>query len=54
MRRTLLIPALLDHHWPLLRWAFVSEQWEPVILENRAGEPKVLAALPFAGLPGQV
>ena len=37
MRRTLLIPALLDHHWPLLRWAFVSEQWEPVILENRAG-----------------
>ena len=37
MKRTLLIPALLDHHWPLLRWAFASEQWEPVILEDRAG-----------------
>lgn len=36
MRRTLLIPALLDHHWPLLRWAFASEEWDPVILEDRA------------------
>lgn len=32
--RTLLIPALFDAHWPLLRWAFMSEQWAPVVLDN--------------------
>lgn len=32
--KTLLIPALLDDHFPLLRWAFASEQWDPVVLEN--------------------
>ncbi|MCI8910214.1 MAG: hypothetical protein HFG09_06000 [Oscillibacter sp.] len=35
--KTLLIPALLDVHWPLLRWVFATPEWEPVILEhNRA------------------
>lgn len=38
MRRTLLIPALLDHHWPLLRWAFMSDQWDPVVLDTEAEE----------------
>lgn len=33
-RKTLLIPALLDTHWPLLRWVFTSRVWEPVVLEN--------------------
>ena len=31
-RRTLLIPSLLDDWFPLLRHAFASEQWEPVLL----------------------
>ena len=35
MKNTLLIPALLDHHWPLLRWAFESEAWQAVVLEDR-------------------
>lgn len=30
--RTLLIPALLDDWFPLLRHAFASEAWEPVLL----------------------
>jgi len=37
MKRTLLIPALLDHHWPLLRWAFVSSEWDTVVLEDNTG-----------------
>ena len=37
MKNTLLIPALLDHHWPLLRWAFESEDWQAVVLEDRTG-----------------
>ena len=37
MKNTLLIPALLDHHWPLLRWAFESEDWQAVVLEGRVG-----------------
>ena len=37
MKRTLLIPALLDHHWPLLRWAFESDTWHAVVLEDREG-----------------
>ena len=35
--RTLLLPALLDAHWPLLRWAFASPDWDPVVLEAREG-----------------
>lgn len=37
MTRTLLIPALFDAHWPLLRWAFASPQWHPVVLEDAEG-----------------
>ena len=37
MKRTLLIPALLDHHWPLLRWAFVSPEWDAVVLDDNTG-----------------
>ena len=37
MKRTLLIPALLDAHWPLLRWAFASDAWDPVVLEDWEG-----------------
>lgn len=35
--RTLLIPALFDAHWPLLRWAFESPQWHAVVLEDAGG-----------------
>ena len=31
-RKTLLIPSLLDDWFPLLRYAFASERWEPVLL----------------------
>lgn len=31
---TLLIPAMLDDHFPLLKYAFYSENYHPVILEN--------------------
>ena len=34
---TLLIPAMLDAHFPLLKYAFYSKNYEPVILENEAG-----------------
>lgn len=34
---TLLIPAMLDDHFPLLRYAFFSRRYYPVILENRRG-----------------
>jgi len=61
MKRTLLIPALLDHHWDLLRWAFVSKEWDAVILEDRiAIEDIGLRALhndlcyPFTLIAGQV
>ena len=33
-KRTLLIPSLLDEHYPLLRWAFASRQWDVVLLEG--------------------
>ncbi len=36
--KTLLIPALLDAHWPLLQWAFASRAWTPVVLENTRAE----------------
>ena len=32
--RTLLIPALLDDWFPLLQYAFASEEWEPVLLSE--------------------
>ena len=34
---TLLIPAMLDDHFPLLRYAFFSKRYHPVILETRQG-----------------
>jgi len=37
MRRTLLIPALLDDWFPLLRHAFASREWEPVLLREERG-----------------
>ena len=36
--KTLLIPALLDHHWPLLRRAFESRRYHAVVLEESAEE----------------
>lgn len=30
--KTLLIPALLDDHFPLLQYVFASERWQPVLL----------------------
>ncbi|WP_308588805.1 hypothetical protein [uncultured Oscillibacter sp.] len=35
--RPLLIPSLLDDHFPLLRRALASERWEPVLLEAGPG-----------------
>ena len=61
MKNTLLIPALLDHHWPLLRWAFETEDWQAVILEDRTGIEEIgLRTLhndlcyPFILITGQV
>ena len=34
---TLLIPAMLDAHFPLLKYAFYSKNYHPVILENEEG-----------------
>lgn len=34
---TLLIPALLDAHFPLLKYAFYSEEYRPIILEETEG-----------------
>lgn len=31
---TLLIPAMLDAHFPILKYAFYSREYHPVILEN--------------------
>jgi len=36
-QRTLLIPALLDDHFPLLQYAFASKRWQPVLLTEEAG-----------------
>lgn len=60
--RTLLIPALLDRHWPLLRWAFETPERHAVILEERgsAVEEQGLRSLhsdlcyPFHLIAGQV
>ena len=35
-KKTLLIPAMLDVHFPLMRFAFFSPKYRPVILENEA------------------
>ena len=36
-QRPLLIPALLDDHFPLLQYAFASQRWQPVLLTEEAG-----------------
>lgn len=36
-QRILLIPAMLDDHFPLLQYAFHTPEYYPVILENRRG-----------------
>ena len=33
----LLIPSMLDAHFPLLKYAFYSHNYRPVILENEEG-----------------
>ena len=35
--RTLLIPSLLDDYFPLLRCAFASDRWSPVLLTEEKG-----------------
>ena len=62
VKKTLLIPSLLDDWFPLLRYAFASEQWEPVLLDGdwRALEPLGLRhvhndlCVPFVLITGQV
>lgn len=61
-KRTLLIPSLLDEHYPLLRWAFASARWEPVLLEGDWRELEHLGqrhmhndlCVPFVLITGQV
>ena len=58
-KRTLLIPALLDHHWPLLRWAFESERYHAAVLEEGAEELGLRhmhndLCYPFVLISGQV
>ena len=36
-KQILLIPALLDAHFPLMKYAFYTRQYHPVILNNRRG-----------------
>lgn len=60
--KTLLIPALLDAHWPLLRWAFESGAWHAVVLETGTAEAEPLGlrrvhndlCYPFVLITGQV
>lgn len=60
--RTLLIPALLDAHWPLLQWAFQSSAWTPVVLEGERADVEDLGlghthndlCYPFVLITGQV
>lgn len=60
--RTLLIPSLLDAHWPLLRWAFQSPVWTPVVLEGARADVENLGlghthndlCYPFVLITGQV
>lgn len=59
---TLLIPALLDRHWPLLRWAFETPERHAVVLEESGGEMEALGlkhmhndlCYPFVLIAGQV
>lgn len=58
-KRTLLIPALLDRHWPLLRWAFESDRYHAVVLEEGAEELGLRhmhndLCYPFVLISGQV
>ena len=58
-KRTLLIPALLDRHWPLLRWAFESERYHAIVLEEGAEELGLRRmhndlCYPFVLIAGQV
>ena len=39
--RTLLIPSFLDDHFPLLRRAFASARWQPVLLTQDQGLAEV-------------
>ena len=60
--KTLLIPSLLDAHWPLLQWAFQSPAWTPVVLEGDRAEVEHLGlgrahndlCYPFILITGQV
>ena len=59
---TLLIPALLDHHWPLLRWAFEARERHAVVLDEEGGTVEELGlrylhndlCYPFVLITGQV
>ncbi len=59
---TLLIPALLDHHWPLLRWAFETRDCRAVVLEEEGPGVEELGlrymhndlCYPFVLIAGQV
>ena len=61
-RETLLIPALLDRHWPLLRWAFETRTRRVVILDTEVIEAEALGlrvlhndlCYPFILIAGQV
>lgn len=62
MTRILLIPALLDHHWPLLRWAFETPERHAVVLEEGGEAAEALGlrhmhndlCYPFILIAGQV
>lgn len=59
---TLLIPALLDHHWPLLRWAFETRNRRAIVLEEDGAAVEALGlrhlhndlCYPFHLIAGQV
>lgn len=61
-RRTLLIPSLLDDWFPLLRYAFSSEAWDPVLLGGDWREAEAAGlrcvhndlCVPFVLITGQV
>lgn len=60
--KLLLIPSLLDAHWSLLRWAFQSPAWTPVVLAGGRAEVEDLGlgrthndlCYPFVLITGQV
>lgn len=60
--QTLLIPALLDRHWPLLRWAFETSARHAVVLEGGLAAAEELGlrhmhndlCYPFVLIAGQV